>query len=303
MIVKKELGSKSVNKLDLSKVKKKQEELENRNMSDFHEIKEGFNYFFIMPPWSDEGVIWKEVQQHGTVGVCPKAAAKKACILCDEIKRRIRKGDTDFADNNKLRSRAFFNAIKKDDIKKCDPSCVKILALSPSIFEEVIAFITEEDTDISDPNAAVCLAIKRKGKAMRTRYTIKFGVPVDISKYVTGSVIEGLYDLDSIRAVQPAGIKELRKAIRGAADDEDEDGEEDIEEDTMDVEEDVEEQDNTEDEDTDVTDDEFVFDEQGDDPPEEQQVDDAEDNNEDLQVTEKSTILSSKVKKSLSLKK
>jgi len=296
MVIKKEPKSKSVNKLDLSKVKKKQEELDNRSTSDFHEIKEGFNYYYIMPPWSDEGVIWKEVQQHGTVGVCPKAAVKKECILCEEIKKRIRKGDTDFADNNKLRSRAFFNAIKKDDIKKCDPSCVKILALSPSIFEEVISFITEEDRDISDPTAAVCLAIKRKGKAMRTRYTIKFGLPVDISKYVTDSVIEGLYDLDSIRAAQPAGIKDLRKAIRGAADEEDEDDEEDIEEDAVDVEEDVEEQDN---DDMDVeADDEFTFCEQSGSEPEDQQQDD--EGQKDIQELESLPL---KVKKSLSLKK
>lgn len=219
-------------RLNIDKARKKQRELEDRGGNEFHEIKEGWNFFLLLPPWSDDvDEIWKEVQQHQRL-VCPRSTVGKPCIMCDEINKRMKRGDTEFADDNKLRSRAFFNAIRKEHIKEKSVENVKVLALPPTVFEAILEHITDEEMDISDPKAAVIVGIKRKGKGMRTRYPkVKFSDPVNVSKFITDEILENLWDLDALRYVQPASVKELRKAIRGAADDEEDDssfGDEDL---------------------------------------------------------------------------
>lgn len=161
--------------LDMEAARKKQAELETRRPNtDFHQLKQGWNYFFILPPFGKSNVIWKEVFRHGQY-VCPKETAGKNCIMCKEIARRAKKGDSDFADKHKIQSRAFFNAIEKSEIKKKDPSCVKVLGVSSKTFSEIVEYITDEDRDISDPSAAIPVGIKRKGEGLQTRYKIKFG--------------------------------------------------------------------------------------------------------------------------------
>ncbi len=258
--------------LDINKAKKKKKEVDSRSSSDFHELKEGANFFYILPPWSDERVIWKEVQQHGRVGVCPRAACGKECILCAEIKKRNKRGDVDFGEQNRLRSRAFFNAVRKEDIKKSDPTLIKILGLSQGVFQEILEYVVDEDKDISDPHAAVCLMIKRTGKGFKTRYKVKFGEETDISHYVTAKMLEGLHDLDSIRAAQPASTKDLKKVIRGAADDDDDFDEEDA----LEGEEDVEG-----DEDGGATEEDEMFNEDDGEEGEEDIEDDGEEGEED----------------------
>lgn len=220
---KKKAGSKK-RRLNLAAARKKQKEMEERGGNEFHELKEGWNFFAILPPWDDDvDVLWKEVQQHGRL-VCPEATVGKQCILCAEVRRRMKKGDTDFADEHRLRSRAFFNAIRKEHIKKKDPAGVKVLGVSSTVFEAILEQITDEEVDISDPKAAVIVAIKRKGKGIRTRYPkVKFSDPIDISKYITDDIMGALWDLDALRYAQPATTKELKKAIRGAADEDGDD--------------------------------------------------------------------------------
>jgi hypothetical protein len=210
-----------VRKLDRQAARDKQKEVENRRQSVFHDLVEGWNFFFVLPPWSDECVLWKEVQQHGFGLVCPKMAskdgAKKPCLICDEIKKRQRKGDSEFGDEYRLKSRAFFNAIRKADVKAKSADSVKVLGLSPTVFSEILDYIADDDVDISDPTAAVVVGIKRVGKGLRTRYRkIRFGDPVDISRYLTDDVMEGMYDLDALRAAQPATLADMRKALRKA---------------------------------------------------------------------------------------
>lgn len=212
-------------KLNIERAREKADELESRSDSEFHELKQGKNFFFIMLPWSDDvEVIWKEVQQHQML-VCPSKAAdgKRKCILCEETRRRRKKGDSDFASNWRLRSRGLFNAIRKEHIKQKDPSNVKILGVSTTVFRDIIEHIIDNDLDISDPEAAIPVCIKKTGEKLKTRYNTAFGSPIDISRYLTDDVMGALWDLDAAQAAQPAGDKELRKAIRGAADEDDDD--------------------------------------------------------------------------------
>jgi len=220
-------------RLNMDKARKKQEEIDSRSSSSFHEIKEGWNYFFVMPPWDDDvDVIWKEVQQHRFL-VCPRHATegKKDCMICTELRKTK---SSEFSEQYALKSRGFFNAIRKADIKKKDPDTVGILALSSAIFREVIDYINDEDKDISDPEAAIPIGIHRRGKGLRTRYKIKFGEAVNISAYLTDKIMDALHNLDDMKAAQPASVKDMRKAIRGAADDDD-----DFEDDDLDGEEEI----------------------------------------------------------------
>lgn len=224
--------------MDLDKAAAKHREVEERSSGDLHDLKEGWNFLYLLPPWSDEGVIWKEVEQHGR-GVCPKRAQGKDCLVCAEMVKRAKRGDAEFVDTNRLKSRAFFNAVKKENVRKLlttPEAVIKVLGASGVVFREILEYINDEKVDISDPSACVLLGIKKTGKGLRTRYKVKFGEPVDISKYVTKKVKDCLHDLDAFRFAQPMTIKEQRKLVRGAADDDDsfDDDEETIEEEDLD---------------------------------------------------------------------
>lgn len=226
--------------IDFDEAEKKQKELEDRSSGDYHEIKQGKNFFYICPPWADDvKVLWKEVQQHGLGLVCPKYSGyDKDCKICIERKKATRKGNTEFVDEFRLASRGFMNAIRKEDIKKGGP--VKILGVPGGVFEQIVDHVTDERVNISDPEAAVFVMIKRKGKGKATRYSpLKFGDPRDISEWITDEVYENLENLDEIRSVQPATVEEQRKAmskfLKGDADDD-----QDFEDDDLDSDDDFE---------------------------------------------------------------
>lgn len=195
--------------------------------TEFHELKEGqWNVFYIMPPWRDDvDVVWKDVPQHGIL-VCPRYSdpeRRRRCLMCEEIKKRVKRGDVEFRDKWGLRPRGLFNAIRKNVIEEADPKNIRVLALSKGIFAELLEYVHDEAVDISNPRAARPVAIKRNGKGLRTRYKLRIGEPVDISEFITDEVMEGLFDLDSLKAVQPASNKQMIKEIRGGEDDFDED--------------------------------------------------------------------------------
>lgn len=260
----------------MEKAKEKSEQLATRSQSEYHEHAQGWNYYFIMLPWSDEGVAWKEVERHG-MHVCPKQYGRD-CLVCKELRKRIKKGDTDFVDENRSKTQGYFNAIRKSDIKKGDPDCIKVLRASPTVFGEIIDFITDEEIDITDPEAAHVVGIKRTGTGMRTRYKTKVSSEaVDISRYITDKVLEGLFDLDTIRAVQPASDKDLRKLVRGSADDDEDDdfSDDDLDDDKDgddDLEDDLDDGDDIEDE---------LFDDDEEEPAEEEAEEEPEEEVED----------------------
>jgi hypothetical protein len=265
---KKKGKSRRYGKTNMEKVRRKSEELESRGGSrDMHDLKQGWNFFWILPPLPGQDECFKEVQQH-RLAVCPKAASdgEKPCDVCKEITKRSRKGDVDFVDEMRLKSRGFFNAVRRDDLKKKDPDNVKILPVSGGVLREIAEFMADEDVDISDPQAAILLGIKKKGQKQATRYKVKLSSePVNIEKYLTDAVLDAMYDLDKARATQPATTKELRKLIRGAADEEDEDESPDFEDD------DLEDEDGEEEEEEEAEEDELFEDPDGEEEEEEEE--------------------------------
>jgi hypothetical protein len=250
--------------IDFDEAEKKQKELEARSSGEYHEIKQGKNFFYICPPWADDvKSLWREVQQHGLGLVCPKHSGyDKDCRICIERKKAARKGNTEFVDEFRLASRGFMNAIRKEDIKKGGP--VKILGVPGGVFEQIVDHVTDERVNISDPEAAVFVMIKRKGKGKATRYSpLKFSDPQDISEWITDDVYEELDNLDEIRSVQPATVEEQRKAIskflKGDADDDQEFEDEDFEDE--DLEGDSEEDELFDEPDDDLDDDDLELDE------------------------------------------
>jgi hypothetical protein len=255
-----------------------------------HELKQGWNFFWVMPPLKGEDECFVEVQQH-RLCVCPKVHSdgEKPCMVCKELTKRSRKGDTDFVDEMRLKSRGFMNAVFKHLLKKKDPDNVKILPVSAGVLREIAEHMADEDLDIADPTSAILLGIKRKGEKMATRYKVKFATEgVNIEKYLTDEVLEAMFDLRKARCTQPASTKELRKLIRGAADEDDDDtsmdfDDDDLEDDDLDDDDDDSEEDELLDEpdDDDEDDDSDDDEDEDDDDPDEDDDEDSDDDDDD----------------------
>jgi hypothetical protein len=222
--------------MDMKKATEKYREMEEKSKGDFVLLKEGWNFFFIMPPWpgSKDRTIWKDVERHGQF-VCPRKAADKRCLICEELPRRAKKGDSQWVSEHKLKTRALFNVVSKSKITKLpsNPQAyIKILGISPMLFEDILSYINLERVDISNPSESVVVGINRKGTGFNTRYKLHMGDAIDISKYITSDVMEALHNLDTCKAALPATTKEMRQEVRGAADDDDDfDDSDDIEND------------------------------------------------------------------------
>jgi hypothetical protein len=273
----------SARRINRDAVRKQQTQNEGRSSGQYHDLAQGWNHFFVMPPYSDSGLPFKEVERHG-IHVCPKRASngKKRCSGCEELRRRQKKGDEAFIQEWRLKSVGYFNALKKSEVKKKDPACVKALRLSQKSFDEYVEWLddeleADENFNPTDPHACYLLSIKKKGSGMQTRYTVKIGDPVDISAYVTDEFLdEALLNLDTIKGALPADEKELRKALRQAADEDDE--EDDDFSDDEDADDDDEFADDADDEDAD---DEDADDEDADDEDDDEFADDDEDEEDD----------------------
>jgi len=230
-------------KFDRKHIKKKQEEIRNRNESIYLELqKNTWEHVFVLPPWSDEGQIWKEVEKHG-MHVCPKKLGVRECVICKEMKKQSKKGNVDFVKEMRLRPVAFLNVIRTKDVESENPEeRIKILRLSARLFEQLVDYLEDEDVDITELEAAIPVAIKKKqtGGWRTIRYQdLRFGKTEDISEYITDEVLdEGLHDLDTIRGALPSSDKEMRKTIKellgggsGYDDDDDDDLDDDFDDD------------------------------------------------------------------------
>lgn len=295
--------------MDMESAKQKKKEIEKRNEGIFHEIRQKkgsyvANYYYVMPSWRTKGKrdCWREVWRH-KIYVCPYRMLKKKCVICDEIRKQDKLGNTDFGREWAARPTGYVNAIRKEDIAKKSLDCLKVLRLSKVLFEQLVDHVNDEDDDISNPKKAVPICIKRKGINLETDYRdMTFGKAVDIRKYLTKEIGESLFDLDTAAFVQPASKKDMIKAIKGAAD-EDEDEDEFIDDEEEDEEEDLQEPDDDEEEELDEDEDEDEDDDSddSDDEEEEEEDDDLsefEDDDEEEEEEEPPPKKSKKTKRS-----
>ena len=203
-------------RMNMDRARGKQREIESRKEGEVHELKTGWNYFFLGGPWSDLGDIWKEVERHGLL-VCPERAGLRKCKMCAEIRKALREGDTAFADEWELKTTAYLNACRKEDLKRKDPNSWKALRLSPASFAELVEWVVDEDCDPSDPSNAYVLGIKKTGSGLQTRYKVKMSKNgYNIEQWVDDAFMStALVDLDALRWARPASDEDLVKAITG----------------------------------------------------------------------------------------
>lgn len=276
---KKKKGKKKVARrgVNVDKAREKADELDARFAGSYHELKEGPNWFYILPPWEGSDIAWEEIQQHG-INVCRKTRGKKTCYGCDRVKQEEKRGNEKFVKKWRRSTKGLFNAIRKADLKKKDPDSVKKLRVSGRVFQEILEEIIDVQ-DITVPDAAVLVCIRRKGSGLGTRYTVKFGKETDLSKLLPDAVLNGAYDL--VAAVEVPSDKEIKKAMRKAADDDDDTDEDDFADDDDDTESDDDGEEDEGDED-----DEFSDDDEDEDDEEEDEDSDDDDEEEDEEEEE-----------------
>ena len=249
---KKKGGSKKGRTVDMGAVKNKQEELDTRSTGDipYWDVKEGWNYFRLAPPWSDENIFYREVLRHKTI-VCPKRTnGDPKCFICSRLPVLRKAGKTQAVKDWTPRPRAYFNAWRTDKTgKKFKPDDIRVLGASPTVFKEILEEVLESGSICGLEDGSV-LKIHRKGQGLKTRYRVRFGDEVDISGLISDNWEDFLIDLDGLSSSPPQN--ELKEYYSGsdrggssADEDEDEDNDEDeIEED--DIDEDLENEDEDE---------------------------------------------------------
>lgn len=267
-------GSSRRRGVNRARAKEKADELDQRFAGSYHEIKEGANWFYILPPWDGSDVAWEEVQQHG-VNACRKSRGMKSCYGCSRLAQEEKRGNQKFVQRWRKATKGLFNAIRRGDLKKKDPECVRVLRVTGRVFQEILEEIIDVQ-DITVPDAAVLVCIRRKGTGIKTRYTVKFGKEEDLSRYLPDVVLDAAKNLEAL--VEIPSDKDLKKAMRKAADEDSDDDDDDADDfgDDDDTEDDADD-----DGDDGDADDEFGDDDEEDDEEEEDEEDDEEEEDGD----------------------
>lgn len=204
------------------------EVIETRNEGDVHDL-EGSKWiwFFIMPPFNpqaseEERRAWHEIERHAWLTCPERHKSGQACRMHDEMRKRLRAGDSAFADKFKLNSCGLANAVLKQDIRKLhkDSSVCRVLKMSAGVFAFFMDHILDElkkGRDVTDPATAQLFGIKPNGKSGKAkRYEKKWGDTYDIETKagVTTEVVDGaVFNLEIVRDALPASDKDLRTAI------------------------------------------------------------------------------------------
>lgn len=218
-------------KLNISRVRSKKKELQSRKSGASHKLEadDKTHWFFFLPPWSNAGDIWKEIWKHGFKGGnCPEKAGLRNCPLCKEFKKRKAAGDEEFTKSYYLQPQSFVNAIRVEDVKSEDAQDVKVLRLTPTMFNDIVDYIldgsddgSDDVVDITDMKQAVRIGIRKYKTNNGVRYKdVKFGNrPSDISSYMTPEFLnEALINLDTYKFCQPSSDKDLRSVFQSTDD-------------------------------------------------------------------------------------
>jgi hypothetical protein len=277
----KEKKSKKYYLADQEKISKKLEEL---GSGTFFKAKGGKNTIRILPPWSAEGIWYKEATMHYSlvneqgqerVYPCLKMFDEE-CPVCNQadLMREGSKEDQKAADRLRPRTKYFANIIDRKSGK------VMIWSFSAKILGVLLSYCGDPDYgDLTHPEEGFDVIIERTGTGMLdTRYNIR------VRPRPSAIDIEGwenkLFDLDK-EVVNEISFDELEaivganfdsKPSRSKADDEDEEEDDDEEEEEGEEEEKEEgEEDGEEDEE----------DDEGDGEEEEEEEEDADEEDEE----------------------
>lgn len=169
-------------KVDTSKIKAKQVQYDKsantKNFqSNFWVPKEGKNNIRILPPWSEEGIWYREVPYHYGVGgksvVCPKRLLGKPCYICDkvaEFRKSSDKGLNEVANDLRPKMRIYYNVVDLDDTAKG----VQVFGSGVQVFKDLLYYdLDDEWGNITDVDEGYDIILTREGKGRNSKYQVK----------------------------------------------------------------------------------------------------------------------------------
>lgn len=169
-------------KVDLSKIKAKQVQYDKsanaKNFqSNFWVPKEGKNNIRVLPPWSEEGIWYREVPYHYGVGgksvVCPKRLLSKSCYVCDKVAEFRKSSDkelNDLANDLRPKMRVYYNVIDLDDTAKG----VQVFGSGVQVFKDLLYYdLDDEWGNITDVEEGYDIILTREGKGRNSKYQVK----------------------------------------------------------------------------------------------------------------------------------
>lgn len=168
-------------KVDMSKIKEKQTQYDKTSKTDFKknffDPKQDKNNVRILPPWSEEGIWYREVPYHYGVGgksvVCPKRLLNKPCFVCDKVAEFRKSGDKELgllADELRPKMRIYYNLVDLDDTGKG----VQVYGSGVNVFKDLLYYdLDEEWGNITDADKGYDIIITREGKGKTSKYQVK----------------------------------------------------------------------------------------------------------------------------------
>jgi len=169
-------------KVDLSKIKAKQVQYDKsanaKNFqSNFWVPKEDKNNIRILPPWSEEGIWYREVPYHYGIGgksvVCPKRLLGKPCYICDKVAEFRKSSDknlNELANDLRPKMRIYYNVIDLDDTAKG----VQVFGSGVQVFKDLLYYdLDDEWGNITDVEEGYDIILIREGKGRNSKYQVK----------------------------------------------------------------------------------------------------------------------------------
>lgn len=244
--------------LNMDKIKRRQEELNKPrggNDYDFWTPQPGRNVIRVCPPKGDKETFWAECDVHYNVGPDNKMVVclgtfGKPCPVCEAVEELESSGNKDdkaLASKMRYSHKVYLNVIDREGEEESDS--VKVLGCGNSIFKEILNLICDPDYgDITDIEEGYDLIITKKGKGLKTEYTVnakpkQTPTSDDLSEE---ELQEALIDLDTL--VVEKTYAEITAILYGEDSDDDDDEDEDEDEDDEDNEDTAEDEDEDEEE-------------------------------------------------------
>lgn len=231
-------------KLDMSKIKSKQEELQKGSGNSdygFDKLKDGKNVRRILPPKGDSTMFYSEGFLHFGLGDDGKSTATcldtfgKKCPICEylnTLKDSKNKDDKEFYQRAKKTKRIYLSVLNRDATDEDEKPV--ILPVGKMILKQVIDVICDPDYgDITDFESGRDITITRSGKGLNTEYSVivKPKETMASEQYSEEEMDAMLPDLDSLFVEKSES--ELMAVLTGEdVDDEDDD---DLEYDEMEL--------------------------------------------------------------------
>ena len=212
-------------KTNMNALKNEQSNFEQGGGNNWMKLVDGKNVIRILPPWSEEGSIFRRVGFHRPPGrisekvVCPNfTTGGETCPICKKGRQVFQKHGKDVSKHYLVQKRAYLNVL---DMKKAD-GVPYILECGPSILNPILNFMSETDSDdLVDPNKGFNILINRKNDGGFTKYEPMVMPKVyDLAAhgYDVDTILGNLNNLDQlIKQPEPDDFYDILDAINTKA--------------------------------------------------------------------------------------